>query len=317
MSVVLASPPFAHAQQAPTVTAYRVGVIDFREEKIAAVFRTQLTSALQREFTSIGKNVVLAYEVAPLPRTDFSAVIRKILEQKPDALYATTTAIARQARQLAPDLPIVFSGAIDPVATGLISHMDRPGGNFTGFTSYTDTAEARWEVLRDAFKGLRVIAVITDPDRFTPDNFARLAQRATSSGLQLLLLPMSPDLPDDAIAAAIMSARVDAFDILSSTLLRQRHRTLIAAVNRRGVPAIFPHEDYVERGGLMSYSHVEPDFAAVAASYLRRIASGVPAGSIPVAVPTQFRLAINISTAKSFPQPISPSFLKRADLFFR
>lgn len=296
---------------------FSVAVIDFRNEPASTEFRRKLTVELNKELVTISRLLQLTYESASLPRDDFTESVYRVLRANPDVVYATTTAIARQVRQISPSIPIVFSGAVDPLRAGLINSWDRPGRNMTGFVSFSDTADVRWSLLREAFGKLQTIGIVADHDRFSDEMRASLATRAATQGLRLTFLAIHADVPDNDLVNAIRSAKVDAFDVVSSTLLRKRKRLMIDTINAINKPAIYQHDDFVKVGGLISYTHIEGDFAATAATYIRKIATGTPAGEIPIGVPTEFRLAINLTTAKSIRPVIAPSFLKRADLFYR
>ena len=299
-----------------TQAPFRIAVIDFREEPLSRKFREKFVASVNTEFLSIGLATTITYESVAMAQNDPADTIKRALAFRPDAIYATTTGIAKQVRLAAPNLPIVFSGTVDPTAVGLVERLDRPGGNISGFVSYSETSEMRWKLLTEAFPKIRTIGLLADHDRLPSTEFEEMTRRAAHYGIKLRHISLSPTASIRTVENAIQTANVDAFDVFSSILLRRQWKTIIQTINFLQKPAIFHHEDFVERGGLMSYSHIEPDFHVVASRYLRRIATGVPVGDIPVSFPTEFLLAINLTTAKSVRHAIAPSFLKRANTFF-
>lgn len=316
-SFFIANLTFPTLANSPTQAPFRIAVIDFREEPLSRKFSEKFIESIDAEFLSIGRTATISYQSRLPLEKDFADAVKRALDFRPDAIYATTTTIAKRVRLASPNLPIVFSGTVDPVEVGLVKRLDKPGANISGFVSFSESSEMRWKLLTEAFPTARTIGLLADHDRLPSAEFEEMARRAAHYGIKLRHISLPPEASGKEVKSAIRAANVDAFDVFSSILLRQQWKVIVHTINSLHKPAIFHHEDFVQRGGLMSYSHVEPDFHVIASRYLRRIAIGIPAGDIPVSFPTEFLLSVNLTTAKSVRPVIAPSFLKRANTFFR
>ena len=317
VSLFIAILTFPSLANSRTQAPFRIAVIDFREEPLSSKFREKFIESIDAEFLSIGRGVTISYQSSVPLQDDFADMIKRALDFRPDAIYATTTTIAKRVRLASPTLPIVFSGTVNPAEVGLVKRLDKPGGNISGFVSFSESSEMRWKLLIEAFPNIKTIGLLADHDRLPSAEFKEMTNRAAHYGIKLRHISLSPNASSRVVENAIQTANVDAFDVFSSILLRQQWGIIVHTINSLRKPAIFHHEDFVERGGLMSYSHVEPDFHVVASRYLKRIAIDIPVGDIPVGFPTEFLFAVNLTTAKSVQPAITPSFLKRANIFFR
>jgi putative tryptophan/tyrosine transport system substrate-binding protein len=296
--------------------SFRIAIIDFREPQLSDLFRKQIQKAFEEEFEQSKYSISVDYHQITLPSLNLDGLLQEIVNKKPDAIYSTTIDCAKNLRALNADIPIIFSGAIDPKAAGLISSFERPGQNMTGFISFSETFETRRRLIVESSPNVQRIGVICEPSQFSLKTFERWSDDAKSINLKIVPIEFSLEATDENIQLSIARAQVDAFDLPASTLLRRKHKTIINAINATQKPSIYPYESYVKAGGLMSYSHVEPDFAKVAARYIRMAADTTNVGEISVQLPSVFRFSINLDTAKGLRNPIAKSFVKRADLFF-
>ena len=294
----------------------RIAVIDFREPSLSELFRSQLEKALEAEFLGSTRSFSLIYLQVTLPVPDLDVVVKRIVEQKPDIIYATTVNSAKSIRDLSLDIPIVFSTALDPKAFGLIENFQRPGKKMTGFISYSETFESRRQLIVESTPSVRSIGIVFELGRFEAKNYERWLSESRMQNVEIVPIEMPLNISDAELAKTIVTSKVDAFLLPASTLLRRRYKKLIEAINSTRKPSMYAHEDYVKAGGLMSYSHIEPDFAKEAARYLRQAIDSSDVGAIPVLLPTAFTFAINLDTIKTLRSPLTKAFIKRADVFF-
>jgi putative ABC transport system substrate-binding protein len=218
------------------------------------------------------------------------------------------------ARQATSAIPIVFPAAADPLGSGFVASLARPGGNITGLSSQmADTAGKRLELLREVVPGLRRLAIMVNGGNSAAVLEMRDVQAAARTlGLEVVT---SEILQADEIATAFdaLQGRADALYVATDPLLfTHRVRINTLALSAR-LPTIYIFRDSVEAGGLLSYGANLPDLYRRAAVYVDKILRGAKPADLPVEQPTKFDLVINLTTAKAIGLKIPESFLSRAD----
>jgi len=211
-------------------------------------------------------------------------------------------------------IPIVFVLGNDPVGTGLVTSLARPGGNVTGLSvQTTDLAGKRLELLRDVVPQLRRVAIIANVGNPSPVRETREVQAAAGAlGLEVVLLEIR-HAEDIAPAFATLKAQADALYVVQDALaVANTMRIMTFALTAR-LPTIFYSRDFLLAGGLMSYGASYPALFRRTADVVDKILRGTKPGDIPVEQPTKFDLAINLTTAKALGLTIPESFLLRAD----
>jgi putative ABC transport system substrate-binding protein len=217
-------------------------------------------------------------------------------------------------KQATTAIPIVFAVAIDPVSSGLVASLARPGGNVTGLSlQATNLAGKRLEFLREVVPQLRRLAIMFNVGNAQPVLEMGETQAAARM-LGLEVVPVVIQRADD-IASAIerLKAQADALYVAIDQLMvanLQRILTLSLGVQ---LPTVFSTRDFVRVGGFLSYGPSYVDLFRRSADYVDKILRGTPPGDIPVEQPTKFELVINLKTAKALGLTISESFLLRAD----
>lgn len=235
---------------------------------------------------------------------------------KVDLIVAPLTLHARGASQATRTLPIVTVMGADPVATGLVVSLARPGGNVTGLTQQApDLAAKQLQLLNEVLPGgVKRVAVIWNPGNpGHPPAFRQLEGGARA--MQIELQPLEARSPEDMDAALAALARRPPAGLIvydDPTAFGARRRIVEAAANNR-IPAIYGSRVYVDEGGLMSYSADLTDLFRRSANYIDKILKGAKPADLPVAQPTKFELAMNLKTAKAIGLKIPPAMLLRAD----
>jgi putative tryptophan/tyrosine transport system substrate-binding protein len=232
---------------------------------------------------------------------------------KVDVIVTTAPAVPA-TKQVTSVVPIVFALAGDPVGTGLIQSLARPGGNVTGLSiQQTDTAGKRLELLREVVPGLRRLAIMANVD--FPDAVMEMREvRETARAFNLEVSTFEIRRAEDiAPAFEALKGRAEALYVASDPLLgSNRVRIGILALGAR-VPTMHDFRDYVEAGGLMSYGPNNANLFRRAGDYVDKILRGAKPADIPVEQPTKFDLVVNLITAQALGLTVPPTLLARAD----
>jgi len=225
---------------------------------------------------------------------------------------------ALAAKQATRTLPIVFAAAVDPVESGLVTSLARPGGNVTGLSALAqELIGKRLEQLKQAVPRVSRVAVLWQPGAF-PERTekellkeAEVAARALGVRLQFVEARGPEDF--DRAFSEMTRERAGALTVLSSSMFVNERRRLVDLAAKNRLPALYPTRESVDAGGLMSYGPDLADSFRRAATYVDRILKGAKPGDLPVEQPTKFELVINLKAAKALGLTIPPSLLGRAD----
>jgi putative ABC transport system substrate-binding protein len=306
----------AEAQQAGKV--YRIGYLVSRSalEPRDEAFRQGLRDLGYVE----GKNIIIEYRFTG-EREQIPKLAAELVRLKVDIIVAPGTPVAQAAKTATRTIPIVFAGVADPVGTGLVASLARPGGNITGLTPISAELSAkRLELLKETVPRVSRIAVLSTPDYPLPvktETLKEMEAVARALGVQLQFLEVRGPNDFDSAFGAMRKERAGAFTVLPIPMfLAERRRILdLAAKNR--LPAIFHWSEYVEAGGLMSYGADGVALFRRAATYVDKILKGAKPGDLPVEQPTKFEMVINLKAAKQIGLTIPPNVLARADKVIR
>ena len=272
-----------------------------------------------REFRALGyvegKNLVFEYRSADDKLDRLPELADELLRLKVDVLLASATPAAVAAKNATRTIPIVFYGGFDPVALGLVDSLARPGGNVTGFTSIAVAlAGKRLELLKETIPKLSRVAVLWDPQNpGSAQQWKESQLPARELGLQLHSIEVSGA---DKFAAAFkeaMKARSAAVAVMASPFFYSNQKQLADLAIKNRLPAIYPREEFVAGGGLMSYGSDRAESFRRAAVFVDKILKGTKPADIPVEQPTKFELVINMKAAKQIALTIPPNVLARAD----
>jgi putative tryptophan/tyrosine transport system substrate-binding protein len=263
------------------------------------------------------RNIAFAYRWGEGRSERYGEIAAELVQSKVDVIVTTSTAFPAVQRATSV-IPIVFALSGDPVATGFIASLARPGGNATGLSMLNpDTAGKRLELLREIVPGIRRLAVMVNlglPDAVhLPDAMQEGSEvQAAASALGLDLVKLEIRRPQD-IASSFESLKADALYVTGDQLFNaNRIRINTFALSAR-LPTIYPFREHVEAGGLMSYGVNIPDLFRRAAGYVDRILRGAKPADLPVEQPIKFDLIVNLTTAKALGLTVPESFLVRAD----
>jgi putative ABC transport system substrate-binding protein len=311
-----ASWPLAvRAQQTDRVR--RIGVLigyaeDDPETKVRlAAFRQML----EKRGWSEGRNVHIETRFAGSDSSKYEPLAKVLVATQPDVILAHTTPATAALQRESRVIPIVFANVSDPIGSGFVATLARPGGNFTGVLQYEASVVGKWlAMLKEIAPRLERVALVANPKTTAYDYFVRAAEAAATS-LAIKLVPSPVATATDIEHTIELFAGAPNGGLLlppdGTTIL---HRDLlIALAARHKIPAVYAFDLFVVAGGLMSYGTNQVDVFRLAASYVDRVLHGDKPADLPVQAPTKFETIVNVRTAKALGITIPPGLLVAAD----
>jgi putative ABC transport system substrate-binding protein len=232
-----------------------------------------------------------------------------------DILVTVATPATRAAQQATRTIPIVMTLVSDPVESGLVANLARPGGNTTGFSfMHPELSRKRLELLKEIIPKIARVAVLSNPSNpNTPPLLRETKAAARSLRLQLHVVEVRDSTQLDSAFSAMIRDRADALVVMPDVVFLDQRRRIVDLAAQNRLPAMYPWREPVDAGGLMAYGANGPDILRRAAVYVDRIVKGTKPSDLPVEQPTKFELVINLKTAKALGFMIPPSILAQAD----
>ena len=222
---------------------------------------------------------------------------------------------ARAAKTATTSIPIVFVTGADPVTSGLVSSINRPGGNVTGVSFYdVPVIGKRLALLRELVPKAEIIAVLQDPNFAVHDAEAREVEEAARTlGQKIVIFKVAREQEIDSAFSRIVQSGAGALHVGAGPFFNSRRSQLVGLAAFHAIPASYFAAGFVEAGGLISYGANQTDAYRRAGNYVARILKGEKPGDLPVELPATFELTINLRTAKALGLSVPPSLLARAD----
>jgi ABC-type uncharacterized transport system substrate-binding protein len=263
-----------------------------------------------------GQTIIIDYLSAESHGERFPALVEECLRRKTDIIVVSTTPAAQAAKNVTRTTPIVMMALGDPVGTGLVDSLARPGGNVTGMSMmHTELAAKRLELLKEAVPGISRVLVLTYlVDPIAPLQVKSLKDAARSLGvtLQIQDIKTADDLPAAFDAGA--AGHADGLVTTAESIFIVQRAQVTELATRHRLPSMFPYSIQVtDAGGLMAYDVNYSDLQRRATTYVDKILKGTKPSDLAVQQPTKLALVINLKTAKAIGLTISESFLQRAD----
>jgi putative ABC transport system substrate-binding protein len=259
-------------------------------------------------------NVVIEYRFAENQYDRLPALAADLVRRRVAVLVAVGPA-ALPARDATTSIPVVFSVGVDPIEAGLVSHLNRPGGNLTGATILNvELGPKRLELLHEALPATTSLALLINPTRANADaESSAMSAAASARGLKLHVLHASTDSDIDNAFAALVQLRAGGLVIGTDSLFNARNDKLAALALQHAVPTIYQYREFPAAGGFMSYGSGFTDAIRIAGVYTGRILKGEKPADLPVQQASKVELTINLKTARSLGLTLPLTLLGRAD----
>jgi putative tryptophan/tyrosine transport system substrate-binding protein len=307
--------PLAARAQRPAGAVYRVGylVITSREQQLPHVnaFEDGLRSLGYR----VGENVVIEYRFADGKMERLPALAANLVRLGVDVIVTGSNPNAVAAMKATTTIPIVMTNVADPISTGLVASLARPGGNVTGLTSDTgsEILGKRLELLKETLPNLSRLGILWNPDSvLARTRLTSMREAARAIGLTLVLVE-ARGLDALEQAFATMGEQVQAFMLLADAVLFNYRGQIAEMALKNRLPAASDIRDFAEAGFLLSYGVDLRDLFRRSAIFVDKIFKGAKPADLPVEQPTKFEFVVNLKTAKALGLEIPPGLLTRAD----
>jgi putative tryptophan/tyrosine transport system substrate-binding protein len=278
-------------------------------------------AATQRRLAEMGyvegRNLAVEYRWADNQEDRLAALAGDLVQRRVDAIVVFTGPSVVAAKAVTTSIPIIFFTGFDPVASGFVASLNRPGGNVTGISVLnTEVLAKRLEMLRELVPTAKSIGFLYSPSRLVSGQDRVLKDLdSAADALGVKLLPVEAGRPDDfeQAFATFASARSDALLLSADALIFQNRDALVGLAARHRIPAVYPIREFAIGGGLASYGTNYPEAYRQIGDYLGRVLNGEKPENLPVRQVTKLELVINMKTAKELGLTVPLSLLARAD----
>lgn len=262
-----------------------------------------------------GRNVAIEYRFAHDRVERVPELVADLIRRRVNVICTSNNVTALAVKKATSEIPLIFVIGLDPVLMGLVSTINRPGGNATGvYFLTTILAPKRLELMRALLPKAEVVAVLVNPDNPNAEDHVRDLQAAAGTfGLQLLVLKLREAADFEPAFATLVQQKVGGALVISDSLFQSNRLRLVNLAARNIIPTMYPWRDFAVDGGLLSYGDSLNDAGRHIGLYAGRILKGDRAGDLPVWVPTKFEFVLNLKTAKALGLAIPASLLAFAD----
>jgi len=304
-----------HAQQLTKIP--RIGFLDDSTASNIAVRLDMFRQELSKLGWIEGKNVAIEYRFAEGKLERLPELAADLARLKVDVIVTRATTATLAAKRATTTIPIVMAAAADPVSAGLVASLARPGGNVTGFSNLaSELITKRLEVLKDAVPKLSRVGLLMATGGSIARDLQLRELRPAAAALKLKLEEIEAQLDAKSLESAFQTAKRNQVDGIMTTagpgVFAERKR-IVELASKYRLPAIYPQDEFVEAGGLMSYGADYDDFYRRAAVYVDKILKGAKPADLPVQQATKFEFVINLKAAKQIGLTIPPDVLARAN----
>jgi putative ABC transport system substrate-binding protein len=263
-----------------------------------------------------GQNIILEVRSMGGKPDRIPDIVAEFVSRKVDIIFTPVNAGAHAAKKATATIPIVVV-ASDPVGSGLVTSLARPGGNVTGLSGFAELRGKRLEILKDTLPNLNRVAVFWTTKALMELQLKEMQAAAAGLGVKLQWIQVrGPEDFESGFKSAIRE-RAGALTVLRSPMLVNHRRQFLKVAGDNRLPAMYDDRNFVEPGGLMSYGADRADLFRRAATYVDKILKGTKPADLPVQQPIKFELVINLKTAKQIGLTVPPNVLVRADRVIR
>ena len=307
----------AHAQQPTTVP--RIGFLGAASTSAIAARVAAFRQGLRELGYVAGQNIIVEYRYAEGKADRERELAAELARLKVDVIVTTGPTVTRAAKEATVTIPIVFAQDGDPVASGFVASLARPGGNITGLSTLApELSGKRLELLKEIvpkFSRVTVIGTSTEPGY--AQNLKETELAAGALGVKLQYLDVLGPKDIETVFRAAAKGRADGVVMLGSIVFNTHRIKIVELAVKSRLPATYTRPEFVEDGGLMTYGPSINDLFRRAATYVDKILKGAKAAGLAVEQPKKFELIINLKAAKQIGLTIPPNVLARADRVIR
>jgi putative tryptophan/tyrosine transport system substrate-binding protein len=297
----------------------RIGVLFPGAPTTATPFVEAFSLGLREHGYVEGQNIVVERRYGEGRVERIAEVAAELVRLKVDVIVTTSDDAIAAVKRQTQTIPIVMTASTDPVGTGFVASLARPGGNITGLSTMAPLLGAkRLELLKEAVPGLSRVAIMWDPDvRGALLEYKETEEAAHSLRLQLQSVEVSRADDFDRAFSALTTGRAEALTVVTSALTLDNRGQIASLALRNRLPSIFGQIASAQAGGLMAYGSSAVERMRRAAAYVDKILKGAKPGDLPIQQPKEFVLVVNAKTAKALGLTLPPSLLRRADEVIR
>jgi ABC-type uncharacterized transport system substrate-binding protein len=306
-------PVIASAQQSSRRIGILMGTAESDPDQQALV--STFVHALGELGWRDGENIHIDYGWAAGDANRLQSLAAELASRSPDAILVQGTPAATVLRRAAPTTPTVFVMVTDPISSGLVASLARPGGNITGFTNYELATSGKWlEILKEVAPAVTRVAVLHNPENPALTVQLRAIEAAAPGlGVEVTAAPVRSRADIEPTIAVFAQGAKGGLLVLVDFITLAQRELIIKLAEQHRLPSMFNVRAFVRSGGLLSYAIDPSDLFRRAAAYVDRILKGAQAADLPVQQPTKFELVVNLKAAKALGLKIPETFLLRAD----
>ena len=309
-------PLAARAQQGERMR--RIGVLmafaenDREYQTNLAAFREEL----QKLGWTEGRNIQIDYRWAGLDLELMRRYTRELIALQPDVILSSSSPTTASLLQETRSIPIIFANIADPVGSGLVASLSRPGGNATGFMLFEGSLAGKWvELLKEIAPRVSRVAAVFNPATATFAEYYLnpVKAAAASFGVEVIAAPVHDTSELESVVATRARESNSGLIVMPDAFLVAHREEVISLAARYRLPAIYFYRVFTEIGGLISYGNVSVDNYRRSATYVDRVLHGAKPSELPVQAPVNFELVVNLKTAKALGLDVPPLLQQRAD----
>lgn len=305
--------PFVvHAQQAKRIGVLMGVAHDSEGRARVGAFQEAIAKLGWAE----GRNLRVDYRWAAGDPKLVKSYAAELVAMAPDLILANSTPVVATLKQMTTTIPIVFAQVFDPLGSGLVASLARPGANITGFTNFEFSMSTKWlEIIKEIAPAVRRVAVVFNPKTATYAGSLVTPMEAVASQFRLAVTasPLQSSAEIDPIIEAFARPGNAALIVLPDVFTSIHRQQLISAAALHRLPTVYPYPFFAKAGGLMSYGADNLELYRAAAKYVDLVLKGAKPGDLPVQQPTKYTLIINLKTAKALGLTLPATLLARAD----
>ncbi len=306
-------PLATRAQQVEKV--WRIGVLEAISQEPNAANFGALRGGLQQLGYVEGHNFVFDYRSADGRAERFPGLAAELVRRKVDVIVTRGTPAVQAAKNATATIPVVMAASGDPLGTGVIAGLARPGGNVTGLSAFTrELIGKRLELLREVVPSIARLAFLSNyGNPVARTQWEEMSLAASKLRFEPILIDVRKPEDMERAFESVVAHQADALVIGNDTVTHTNRSLVVALAAKHRLAAMYAAREFVHEGGLMTYSVSYPDLYRRAASFIDKIFKGAKPADLPIEQPTKFDLVVNLKTAKGLGLKIPETFLLRAD----